>query len=333
MKRIVMTGPKKSQIVEMSDIRPSDDEVLIKLKYVGVCMSEHYAWSTAKAGDAFGHEPLGVITAVGKNVKGFEIGDRVGGLWGSTLPRAGGLIQYQTADPSKSTIIKIPDHIRSEDAIIEPLACLLSAVSKARTGVPGDAVCVVGCGFMGCGAIGLLKMIGTHVVAVDIRSECLENAKKYGADEIYFPEEALEKFTSSKDGVSDPFKKGFEVVFEWGETNESLDLAVNLTRMCGQLCVGAYHTGGNRSVDMQQLNVKAIDCLSTHPRESDLNDKCARRAVELLSTGKWNYRNLPVKIYPMSGFDQAQEELESKYGKYMKALIDMEKEDGEAYII
>ena len=331
MKGIVMAGPKQSRIVEFPDPKPNDNEVLIKIKYVGVCMSEHYDWSVAKAGQAFGHEPMGVIAAVGKNVKNYKPGDRVSGLWGSTLPGAGGLVQYQTADPRKSTIVKLPDNVRDEDAILEPLSCLLSAVSKVRAGVPGDAACVVGCGYMGCGAISLLKMRGFRVVGVDIRTESLANAKKYGADEVYSPEEALKKFNPPE--AANPFAIGFNHVMEWGESNESLDLAINLTRMCGQLCVGAYHTGGKRLVDMQQLNVKAIDCLSTHPREADLNARSAINAAQLLSTGAWAYQNLPVKIYPMSKFDQAQEELETKFGKYMKAIINMEAEDGEAFLL
>ena len=333
MKRIVMTGPRKSRIEEVPDVTPNDDEVLIKLKYVGVCMSEHYDWSAAREGQALGHEPMGFIAAIGKNVTGYAVGDRVSGLWGSTLPGAGGLVQYQTADPRNSTIIKIPDTLRSEDAVVEPLSCLLSAVSKVRQGVPGDAVCVVGCGYMGCGAISLLKMKGAYVIAVDIRPESQENARKYGADEVYYPEEALAKFSQPKESNDQPWATGFDVVMEWGETNESLDLAINLTRMCGQLCIGAYHTGGKRLVDMQQLNMKAIECLSTHPREAELNAACAKSSIRLLAANIWNYRNIPVKIYPMNQFDLANEELTTKYGKYMKALIDMDKLDGDPYIL
>ena len=79
--------------------------------------------------------------------------------------------------------------------------------------------------------------------------------------------------------------------------------------------------------------MKAIDCLSTHPREAELNAASAKNAVRLLASRTWNYTNIPIKIYPMSRFDLAHEELETKYGKYMKALIDMEHEDGEPYIL
>ena len=120
---------------------------------------------------------------------------------------------------------------------------------------------------------------------------------------------------------------------EWGETSESLDLAARLTKQCGQLCVGAYHTGAPRSVNMQLLNVRAIDLLSVHPREGDLNKICARNAVKLLESGRWDFLHVPTKVYPMSKFDQAQAELETKYGKYMKAAINMDMPDGEPYVI
>jgi threonine dehydrogenase-like Zn-dependent dehydrogenase len=330
MKYVVMKGPKTSVVADIQDVKPNDDQVLIKLRYVGVCMSEHYDWSVAKEGAAFGHEPMGIIAEVGKNVKDFKVGDRVSGMWGGSLPGAGGMVEYAVADPKSDIIVKIPDNIRDEDAVLEPLSCLMSAVSKVRMSMPGAKICVVGCGYMGCGAISLLKLKGAYVVAVDIRKESLEDARKYGADEVYLVEEAKEKFLP-KSGWN--WADGFDVVMEWAETEEALDLAINLTNMCGQLCIGAYHTGGKRLVDVQQLNVKAIECLSVHPRERDLSDIGSRNAAVLLSSGEWNYQNLPVKVYPMSKFDQAHAELETKYGKYMKALIDMTKEDGEPYIL
>lgn len=327
MKHIVMKGPKTSAVVDIQDVKPNDDQILIRLKYVGVCMSEHYDWSVAKAGAAFGHEPMGVITEVGKNVKGFKVGDRVSGLWGNTLPGSGGMVEYAVANPEKDIVVKIPDNVRNEDAVLEPLACMMSAVSKVKISMPDTKVCVVGCGYMGCGAISLLKLRGAYVVAVDIRKESLENAKKYGADETYLVEEAKAKYLPNSQ------YNGFDFVMEWGETEESLDLAINLTNMCGQLCIGTYHTGGKRLVDVQQLNVKAIECLSTHPREHNLNDMGARNAARLLSSGEWKYQNLPVKVYPMSKFDEAHAEIGTKYGKYMKALIDMTRLDGEPYIL
>jgi threonine dehydrogenase-like Zn-dependent dehydrogenase len=317
-----MTGPKTSIVREIPDLHANDDQILIKQTYIGICMSEHQSWKDAKAGDALGHEPLGQIVEVGKNVCGFVPGDYVSGLWGSCLPGSGGMVEFAVADPRKDTVIVLPKNVRHEDIVLEPLACMMSAVSKIKCGMPGTKVCVVGCGYMGCGIISLLKLRGTHVVGVDIRKESLADAKRYGADEVYLADEVLAHYPNGS----------FEFVTEWGETNESLDLAINLTKQCGQLCIGAYHTGGKRLVDMQQLNLKAIDLLSVHPREYELSASGARNAAQLLESGLWKYVNVPVKVYPMDKFDLAHEELESKYGKFMKAIIDMTKLDGEPYI-
>ncbi len=332
MKRIVAVGPKKCVVEDFtvngcSVPEIKDDQILVKIKYVGVCMSEHYAWSTAKPGQCFGHEPMGIVEKVGKNVTEFKPGDHVCGLWGNTLPGAGALCEYSIAS-RWDAIMKVPENLTDLECVVEPLACIYSAVSKMHKGVPGDRIAVVGCGYMGCGCISLLKACGAYVVAIDILPESLENAKKYGADEIYLSEEALKKFST---GTGQPM--GFDTVIEWGETSESLDVAINITNMCGQLCIGAYHTGGKRLVDVQQLNVKAIDCLSVHPRQNDLNRKGAYNSVRMLANGEWKFRNVPTKVYPRNKFDLAHEEITQKYGIFLKSVIDMTWEDGEPYIV
>lgn len=328
MKSLVMEGPKKSEIKDVTAPVLTDvKSVMVKNRFCGVCMSEHYGWSTAKAGISFGHEPIGVVVEVGKEVKKLKVGDRVSGLFA-------GSSEYVIAD--EDDVFVIPEELSDSDAILEPLACLVSAVSKVKIRVIGDRVAVVGCGYMGCGAISLLKTRGAYVVAVDIRRECLEYAKQFGADEVYTPDELPEHYfdVPGKDIGFQSAGLGFKTVMEWGETNESLDLAIRMTRMCGQLAIGAYHTGGKRLVDIQQLNVKAIDCLSTHPREVDINRDSCENAVRMLLDGSWNFKNVPTKVYPLCKFDQAQAELETKYGKYMKAMVDFDApDDMEPYII
>ncbi len=328
MKKLVMEGPKKSKLIDVEKPKiTSADQALIKLKYCGVCRSENYDWAHAEPEMTFGHEPIGVIEEIGADVKNLKVGSRVSGLF------YGGA-QYAVANCEN--IFEIPDDIKDEEAVLEPLGCLISAVSKVKIPVVGDKVAVVGCGYMGCGAISLLSMRGAHVVGIDTRRECLEYAKRYGAKEVFTPEEFLKSFDNNfvSSGVGTwNGSSGFPLVMEWAETDESLDFAINITSMCGQLAIGAYHTGEKRLVDVQQLNVKAIDCLSTHPREWDLLQTSCARALELFEEG-WNFRHVPTKIYPITQFDKAQEELTgAKYGKWIKSLVDWTKSDGEAYII
>ena len=326
MKRLVAEAPYKTKVVEVPEPQITEkSQIKIRLTYCGVCMSEHYGWSVCGQ-KTFGHEPVGVVTEVGAGVTKVKVGDRVSGLFA-------GHDEYVIAH--EKVVFKLPDSISDTEGVLEPLACLISAVSKVRIRVVGEKVAVVGCGYMGCGAIGLLKMRGAYVVAVDINPESVKNALKYGADEAYLVDELPEKcFYIPGSGLNfDGEPGGFSLVMEWGETNESLDLAIRMTAQCGQLAIGAYHTGGKRLVDVQMLNVKAIDCLSTHPREGDLTRESCKNAIKLLESGAWNYKHVPTKVYPLSRFDEAHGELSEKFGKYLKAVVDFVNDDFEPYII
>lgn len=327
MKALMMKGPKQSYLAEVNEpviVKP--DHLKIRLKYCGICMSEHYDWSTATEGKTFGHEPVGEVVEIGEGVTKFKVGDRVSGVFQ-------GNAQYVVS--REHNVFKLPDNVSDEEGILEPLACLISAVSKVRMHYIGEKMAVVGCGYMGCGAISLLKKRGFYVVATDICPESVANAMKYGADEAYLVDELpANSFYMPGSGLNfDGEPGGFPLVMEWGETNESLDLAIRMTAQCGQLAVGAYHTGGKRLVDMQMLNVKAIDCLSTHPREMELLRAGCRSAVQMMGANDWNYKHVPTKVYPISKFDQAHEELETKFGKYLKAVVDFTRDDFEPYII
>ena len=82
MKQLVMEGPRKSRIVDVPVPEISGAQLLVKVTLTGMCHSEWYPWSTAKKGDVFGHEAVGVVAAVGPGVTKFQPGDRVTGLGG-----------------------------------------------------------------------------------------------------------------------------------------------------------------------------------------------------------------------------------------------------------
>lgn len=326
MKKLVGISPCKTELIDVEEPQiTSGNEVKIKIKYCGVCMSEHYDWSIG-VNKGFGHEPIGVVTEIGENVKWIKVGDRVSGLFD-------GSAEYAVTE--SENVFVLPDGISDTEGVLEPLSCLISAVTKVRIKVIGERVAVVGCGYMGCGAISLLKLRGAYVVAVDINPESVKNALKYGADEAYLVDELPSSclYIPGSGLNFDGEPGGFSLVMEWGETNESLDLAIKMTQKCGQLAIGAYHTGEKRLVDVQMLNVKAIDCLSTHPREVDLSRDGCKNSIKLMESGAWNYKHVPTKVYPISRFDEAQGDLSNKFGKYLKAVVEFTDGDFEPYIV
>lgn len=326
MKKLVGISPCKTELIDVEEPQiTSGNEVKIKIKYCGVCMSEHYDWSIG-VNKSFGHEPIGVVTEIGENVKWIKVGDRVSGLFD-------GSAEYAVTE--SENVFVLPDGISDTEGVLEPLSCLISAVTKVRIKVIGERVAVVGCGYMGCGAISLLKLRGAYVVAVDINPESVKNALKYGADEAYLVDELPSSclYIPGSGLNFDGEPGGFSLVMEWGETNESLDLAIKMTQKCGQLAIGAYHTGEKRLVDVQMLNVKAIDCLSTHPREVDLSREGCKNSIKLMESGAWNYKHVPTKVYPISRFDEAQGDLSNKFGRYLKAVVEFTDGDFEPYIV
>ena len=197
MKQIIMEGPRQSRIVEVPMPQMNEDQLLVKVIYTGMCHSEFFPWTVAKKGDVFGHETVGIIEKIGKNVAGFSVGDRVTGLGG------GGYKEYIVMEPQKT--VKVPENLAPEDAIAEPLACIMSVAERIDSGKIGDRIAVVGCGYMGLGLISLLKARGyADIIAVDKRPIALENAKKFGATETYLPEELPETYKLNWDNWSKP---------------------------------------------------------------------------------------------------------------------------------
>lgn len=324
MKRIVMEGPRKSKVIDVEIPRPNDHQLLVKVTYTGMCHSEWYPWSTAFNGQLFGHEPVGVVAEVGKNVTKFKVGDRVTGL-------GAGYAEYILM--SERCAVHVPDNLSDVDAIAEPLSCLLSAVSRMPLLLPGDPVAVVGAGYMGLGAVSLFKLRGAgKIVVVDPRKEARENALRFGATEVYAPEELPADYLlnwknwgeedlarSTEDNHI--FELGFQNVMEFAGTPDALTLAGEMVRAHGLLCIGGYHNDGPRSVDFTLWNVKAMTALSAHERRVDFQTECCRNALDLLSTGKWDFKGVTNHIYTMEEFDRANEDMGSKPKGYIKAAI------------
>lgn len=324
MKQMVMAGPKKSKIIEVPIPQHSEDEMLVKVTLTGMCHSEWYPWATAKEGDILGHESVGVVAEVGANVKGFKVGDRVTGLGG------GAYKEYIVVSPAK--MVHIPDSLKDEDAISEPLACLLSAAMKLPVETLGDTVAVVGCGYMGLGTISLFKAMGYgNIIAVDKRPEALENAKKFGATETYLPEELPWDYISDFESIgaadltrsSDNaglFALGIPTVMEFTGTEDGLQLAGRMVKAHGRLGIGGYHNDGPRSIDYKLWNFKAITTINCHERRVGYEAGLCKRCIELLDKGIWKFTGV-TKIYDMKDFDLVSEYMEHHTDGFIKAAI------------
>lgn len=325
MRQIVMDGPRRSHVANVPDPTITEEQLLVRLTYTGMCHSEWYPWSTAKAGDVFGHETIGVVAQTGAKVQGFAVGDRVTGLGG------GGYKEYAVMHPAKT--LRVPDNLKDEDALAEPLSCMLSAATKMAPAVPGDRVAVVGTGYMGLGLVSLLEMMGYgEIVAIDTREDARANALRFGATEAHHPSElprgykldwaVIGRPDLTRDGhAADIFNVGFPNVVEFAGTQGALQLAGDMVSAHGRLGIGGFHNDGLRSVDFALWNFKAMTVVNCHERRISWEAELSQRCLKLLSEGAWSFTGLATHIYSMEEFDKANEDMEAHRGGFIKGLV------------
>ena len=196
--------------------RPSigPGELLVKVRGCGLCGSDiaKIVDPATPAPAVFGHEVVGDVVEVGDGVAGFAPGQRVVVAHhvpcgechycrrgSDSMCRAfkrsqldpGGFAEFVRvpAGNVRGATFLVPEHLGDEEAsFVEPLACCLRAVERARV-EPGDTALVVGLGSIGCLFVQLLRRAGAVVVAVDRDAARLTLARGFGL-EAAEPEEA-----------------------------------------------------------------------------------------------------------------------------------------------
>ena len=192
MKVAVMNGIGKMGYTERPIPVPADNEVLVKLEYVGICGSDMHYYEMGRIGDyvveppfVLGHEPGGVVVEVGKDVTHLKVGDRVALEPGKTCgkckfcregkynlcpdvvffatPPVDGVFQEYVAHEA-DLCFKLPDNVSTlEGALIEPLSVGFHA-AKQGGACAGQTAVVFGAGCIGLVSMMALKACGVSKV-------------------------------------------------------------------------------------------------------------------------------------------------------------------------
>jgi threonine 3-dehydrogenase len=217
MRALVKEAPGPGMV--MRDVprpRIGANEVLIKVQHAGVCGTDVHiwewdAWASARLRPpvVVGHEFAGTIAEVGPEAATgglLSVGDRVTAeghiVCGHCRPcrsgdahvcvrtriigvdRDGAFAEY-IAMPA-SNVMRL-DGIPTEiGAIMDPLGNAFHTVLRAE--VPGSTVLIVGCGPIGCFAVGVARAAGASlVIASDLNPKRLDIARTMGAHAILNP--------------------------------------------------------------------------------------------------------------------------------------------------
>jgi L-iditol 2-dehydrogenase len=181
-------------------------ELLLRLKGCGLCGSDiaKIVDPATRAPAVFGHEVVGEVAAVGAGVSAFAVGDRVvaahhvpcgtchycrrgsesmcAAFKASNLDPGGFAEFVRVPAPNvRHATFPVPAHVSDEAAsFVEPLACCLRAVRRARV-ERGDTTVVVGLGSIGCLFVQLLRRAGAEVVGCDALADRVALAVRLGA--------------------------------------------------------------------------------------------------------------------------------------------------------
>jgi threonine dehydrogenase-like Zn-dependent dehydrogenase len=87
--------------------------------------------------------------------------------------------------------------------------------------------------------------------------------------------------------------RGCDCVIEAAGTQQSLDLASELTSEGGRLVIAGYHQDGPRQVNMQLWNWRGLDVINAHERNPNVYVEGIRGAIMAVEMGVMN----PLPLY------------------------------------
>jgi threonine dehydrogenase-like Zn-dependent dehydrogenase len=278
-------------LAEVPVPEPGLGQVRVRVGGAGICASELPLYEgrewfryPREPGEP-GHEGWGWVEALGAEVTGFEIGQRV------ALISHRAHAEFDVADAAD--VVALPKTI-GEDVPFpgEPLACAVNAFNRANV-ERGSRVALVGCGFLGLLLIQLCADRAAEVTAISRRASARALALEMGATNALAPDDPpLERDT-------------FDVVLEATGYQGPLDLAARLTRVRGRLVIAGYHQDGLRTVDMQLWNWRGLDVINAHERDPAIYAAGLREAIEAVVDGRLDAAPLITHRYKLDEIDRA----------------------------
>ena len=338
----VMTQPKNIIFREIAVPEPGPDQVLVKIKKIGICGSDIHVYHGTHPYTSYpvtqGHEVSGEIVKLGEYVKDLSVGQRITiepqVFCGRCYPclhgkynlcehlkvmgfqTTGTASEYFAVDASKVT--PLPEGMSfSEGAMMEPLAVTVHA-AKRFPDLKGAKTVVLGCGPIGILLAQSLKALGADKVLVtDISDTRLELAKSVGADYAVntlhkdFGEAMLEAYGPDK----------ADVIFECAGSDITMEQAIQNARK-GSMIVLVAVFGKRASVDLAKLNDSELDLnTSMMYRHEDFVD-----AIRLVNEGKILLKPLETAHFAFADYQKAYEYIDNNRETTMKIIIDVDPE-------
>ena len=326
----ILVTPKHFEIQECPMPEPKDNEILMKVEYVGMCGSDIHGFEfgpfippkdpNQKIG--LGHEVAGEVVKVGANVTKFKPGDKVliepgvpddsceycrEGRYNicpavdfmATQPNyKGALCQYMT-HPEEWTY-HVPEGMTTmEAALVEPAAVGMHAaiLGEARL---GKSIVILGAGTIGLMVLQACLSLGaTDITVVDVMQKRLDLALKLGAKRVINGKEQNKvELLRSEELYGD---HGVELVFECAGAVFTAQQAVEIVSRGGKIMMVGTQSN---PVPINFLKINREVTIQTSFRYCNNYPQ----TIEAIATGKFNVKDMVTHVYDYKDVQKAFEE-------------------------
>lgn len=267
MKALIFDEPKKLSVSEVQSPRMGENEVMIRSRRVGICHSDY----ELLAGQYIipisypvtpGHEWVGEVVEVGRNVKGLRTGDRVVGECVINTPERihhfgfsmdGADREYFAA--RSEWLHKLPDAVDdAKGALIEPFTCGYYAVMRHGGVNASNTVVVSGGGTIGLVTAAAAIGMGARVIVIDPVQLRRDVALRLGADAVVDP-----SATDPIAAVQELTKGGADLVVECAGHASSLANVFEYARAEGAVSMVGINIGQKISLDLGKIQIRNLN--------------------------------------------------------------------------
>ncbi len=323
MKALLLTSPSTLTLTEIDTPEPGDGEVRIQIAACGICGSDvhGYTGSTGRRIPplVMGHEAAGIIDAVGQNVSGQMIGQRVAidstvfcgecefccngkenlcthrqvlGVSCDAYRRQGCFAEY--AIVPERCVYPLPDRMSFVAAsLLEPLTIGLQAVRLGSAGPTTRSAIVVGAGTIGLATIVALKSYGVQrIAAVDLDASRLKEAREFGADAVFEADQTTAKQLAEW-GASSADTDGADLVLEAVGAAASVGTAIHAVTRGGTVVLV-----GNVS-PVVELPLQTVVTRQIRLQGSCASAGCYLEAIELAASGSVDLSRFVSRVAPL----------------------------------
>jgi threonine dehydrogenase-like Zn-dependent dehydrogenase len=322
-----------------------EDEILLRVEAAAICGTDlkiaQHGHRKLRDGQTIilGHEFVGRVEKVGRRVKGYDAGMRMGvapnigcgrcemcgrGLTNMCpdysafgIDRDGAQTEYvkiPAAAIEQGNLVPIGSSVPATQACLaEPLSCAISGVRAAQVKA-GDCVIVFGAGPMGLLNVMVAGSAGaSRVVVVDPNSRRLEAARKVGATDAIDPAKC-----AVKDWVTRETKgRGVDAVIAAAPSPKVQQDALELLAPFGRLCLFAGLPRGQGCVELDTNAIHYKQLIVTGMTGGSPADY--RQAVGMIESGRIDVSKVISDVLPIGEVKRAYERAMS--GQGMKIVM------------